>query len=605
MFTLPESIPRKSQSEWPTASTGGVRTSGDSPRTAPESALDLTDHPTPRILGDYDVETMIAPGGMGIVYRARHRATGQSFAIKTLRRDLLATPDMVARFRREVQAGELDHPNVMPVLDAGESDGRPYLVMPLARDSLARQMDRFREPKAAARLLTQVARGVDAAHRAGVVHRDLKPGNILLDDDNTPRVGDFGLAKLVDDLDNMSLTCTGAVLGTPPYMAPEQAYGTKADVGPPVDVWALGIILYELVTAQRPFDGPSRQATLERVRHIDPPPPRSWKPDLDRKLETIILACLEKDPKHRYSTAGGLADDLEAWLQGRPIQARRRHWAAWWRPMMSSWKNWGPATIGVAVLLLAIVGLAAFISPADGQRGLLAKAEALEELQHEVAAGRPIRLIGPGQPPRWYEWEMVKNGSGRVRLVNGVTVVESPNVDSLTLFKPAPARFRLEAELRPVEISPTRNSGYGLSFGYRKVQDDSTVHDGLYSFSEVFTRPGKPQSVLFVEYAVHIPTSKPRWQSMLSDRIVGPAPKNQPTTYSVVVSDYGIAATRGNDQTLSTDWPEVQIDFRIAEEKMKMPKALNNTDPSGPVGIMIRHSAVEIRSMTLTPLPSQ
>lgn len=605
MFTLPESIPRTSQSRTLSGATDGAASSSASPSTFPESMIDLGQSTVPKVLGEYDVETMIAPGGMGIVYRARHRSSGRSVAIKTLRRDLVATPDMMARFRREVQAGELDHPNVMPVLDAGESDGRPYLVMPLARDSLAHQMARFQDPNAAARLLMQVARGVDAAHRAGVVHRDLKPGNILLEEDNTPRVADFGLAKIIDDLDTMSLTCTGAVLGTPPYMAPEQAFGAKTDIGPAVDVWALGIILYELVTQQRPFDGPSRQATLERVRHIDPPSPRNWKPNLDRRLETIILTCLQKDPKHRYSSAGAFADDLDAWLNGRSIQARRRRWAAWWRPIAASWKTWAPATIGVAALLLVIIGLATMLNPGGNSKNLLVKSDYLDELQREVAAGRPVRLIGPGQPPQWYEWEILKNGSGRVSFNNGVTVIESPNVDTLTLFKPAPPRYRIDAEIRPIEISAAPSSGFGLTFGYRRIQGNGTVHHGMYSFSEICKSVNAVPVELRLDYAVHIPTSKPKWLSLLRDQIVSAAPRTRPTSYSVTVSDFGLVGSRNHEPPLSVDWPEIKTDLLIAEQKMNMPKFMNDVDPSGPVGIGISRCAVEIHSLVLTPLPSK
>jgi WD40 repeat protein len=277
---------------------------------------------TPRVPG-YEVLGVLGRGGMGVVYRARHVALKRLVALKLIRSGPEAHPEERQRFRREALAvARLQHPNIVQVYEVGEHDGVPYLALEYAAGgSLAQQLRGAPQaPGPAAQLLETLARAVHAAHQAGVVHRDLKPANVLLTADGVPKVTDFGLAK---QLESESVqTETTAILGTPGYMAPEQAGGRARQVGPSADVYALGAILYELLTGRPPFLAETVLATLEQVRTRDPVPPTRLQPGVPRDLETICLKCLHKEPARRYPTAEALADDLGRFLKHEPIRAR-------------------------------------------------------------------------------------------------------------------------------------------------------------------------------------------------------------------------------------------------------------------------------------------
>jgi tRNA A-37 threonylcarbamoyl transferase component Bud32 len=259
---------------------------------------------------------------MGVVYRARQVALNRSVAVKMTLNDRGGERELI-RFLAEAEAVALvNHPNVVQVYDYGESGGRMFMVLELCPGgSLA---DRLKnqgslDPRAAAELVRKLAAGVAAAHQQGIVHRDLKPGNILFDAAGEPKVADFGLAKRAAS----EITQTGAIMGTPAYMAPEQAGGRTKFVGPSADVWALGVILYQCLTGCRPFDGETTDAVLSRVLLDEPSPIRDSRPGLPRDLEDICLHCLEKDPSRRYPTAVELSEDLARFLEGEPISAVR------------------------------------------------------------------------------------------------------------------------------------------------------------------------------------------------------------------------------------------------------------------------------------------
>jgi serine/threonine-protein kinase len=278
--------------------------------------------PLPEIPG-HEVLGRIGRGGMGIVYRARDVRLGRVVALKTLAEARYATGEQVERFLDEARAvARLQHPNIVGIHAIGEHEGQPYLSLEYVDgDSLARRLaDGPMAPRAAAELIETLARAIDAAHRAGVVHRDLKPANVLMTADGVPKVGDFGLAKLMDS--ESARTWSGQVLGTPSYMAPEQAEGHSGRAGPPADVYALGAILYQALTGRPPFLGDSALETLKLVAGTDPVPPTRLRPGVPRDLETICLKCLEKDPSRRYESAAAMADDVRRFLDGRPIAAR-------------------------------------------------------------------------------------------------------------------------------------------------------------------------------------------------------------------------------------------------------------------------------------------
>jgi eukaryotic-like serine/threonine-protein kinase len=276
----------------------------------------------PQIPG-YEIEEILGRGGMGIVFRARHLRLNRVIALKMGLSGTYAGPQERQRFRREAEAvAALRHPNVVQVHDVGEADGRPYFAMEYVEGgSLAQKLAGTPLPAhEAAALLMTIAGAVGAAHRAGVVHRDLKPANVLLTADGTPKISDFGLAYRLTD--EAGLTRTGTVLGTPSYMAPEQARGDRGAAGPAVDVYALGAMLYECLTGGPPFRAETGLATIGQVLSQDPVPPSRLNSKVPRDLETVCLKCLRKEPQRRYATAAELADDLGRFLRGETTAAR-------------------------------------------------------------------------------------------------------------------------------------------------------------------------------------------------------------------------------------------------------------------------------------------
>jgi WD40 repeat protein len=307
-------------------------------------------HRYPQIPG-YEILEMLGRGGMGVVYKARHLALKRLVALKMIRAGEDAAPEELARFRTEAEAvARLQHPNIVQVHEIGEHGGRQFICLEfVGGGSLAEKLGG--EPMAAglaAALAHTLAQAVAAAHRAGVVHRDLKPGNVLLTEDGRPKVADFGLAKRLDE--DAGQTRTRAVLGTPSYMAPEQAAGRIREVGPGTDVYALGAMLYKMLTGRPPFQAATTLDTLEQVRSQEPVSPRRLQPKVTRDLETICLKCLEKEPGRRYGSAEALAEDLGRFVAGEPVRAR---------PVgnlgrVVKWARRRPAVAGLLVLLVLV-----------------------------------------------------------------------------------------------------------------------------------------------------------------------------------------------------------------------------------------------------------
>lgn len=316
--------------------------------------------------GEYELIERIARGGMGVVWKARKRGIDRLIALKMVHGGEFADEEALARFRAEAEAAVgLDHPNIVPVYDVGEHEGSPWFTMRLMACSLADQLPRERaDVRAECALVAQVARAVHHGHQRQILHRDLKPANILLDAEGNPSVSDFGTAKRLEP--HAQLTRSGAVLGTPGYMAPEQAMGQVNGLTAATDVHGLGAILYELLTGRPPFSAESDEQILRLVIEAEPVRPRSLARGIDRDVETICLKCLEKDPTRRYASAEALADDLERSLRGEDIEARPIG------PLLRAWR-WGGrnpvlAGVGAVLLITAATALSASLQQEERSR---------------------------------------------------------------------------------------------------------------------------------------------------------------------------------------------------------------------------------------------
>src|SRR5947209_10336988 len=275
-------------------------------------------------LGDYELLEEVGRGGQGVVYRAHQKSLNRTVALKVIGLGQWATKTHLKRFRLEAEAAaSLEHPGIVPIHEVGEREGTCYFSMGFIEGD---QLDAVvrREPmsvRRAAELIAKVARTVHYAHEHHILHRDIKPGNILLDAEGEPHLTDFGLARLVET--ESTITRTMEVLGTPSYMAPEQAVGNDAAITSATDVYGLGAVLYQLLTGHPPFAGGTTFETVRLVLDTEPRQPRLLNPKIDRDLNTICLKCLDKDPQRRYASALALAEDLERWLKHEPIRARR------------------------------------------------------------------------------------------------------------------------------------------------------------------------------------------------------------------------------------------------------------------------------------------
>jgi tRNA A-37 threonylcarbamoyl transferase component Bud32 len=336
----------------------------------------------------YELLEEIGRGGMGVVYKARDRKLNRTVALKLILAGQLASPDDVRRFRTEAEAaGGLDHPNIVPIYEVGEHEGQHYFSMKLVEGgSLAEKLKGTPlPPRDAASLVESLAQAMHSVHRQGVIHRDLKPANVLLTSDGAPAITDFGLARKLDDVGQ---TATGAILGTPSYMAPEQAAGKSKQLGPACDVYALGAILYECLTGRPPFKAATPLDTILQVMNDEPVPPSQLQSKTPRDVETICLKCLQKEPVRRYESAEALADDLQRFVEGRPIVARpvgRMERAA-------KWVRRNPVIAGMsAVVVLALLGGTA-VSTGFGIEAWHQAKRAKDNEANAIAKGKELEI---------------------------------------------------------------------------------------------------------------------------------------------------------------------------------------------------------------------
>jgi serine/threonine-protein kinase len=353
--------------------------------------------PLPPEVDGHVILARLGHGGIGVVYRARDPKLVRDVALKMLRAGSWADDLERERFRREIAAmAQLRHPHIVPIFSQGEHQGQPYFTMSLIEGgNLKDHLPRFQaDPRRAVELMVKVARAVHYLHEHNLLHRDLKPPNILLDEDGEPYVSDFGLAKFLDP--GLEMTQTGQVMGTRPYMAPEQAVGRIRQLGAATDVWALGVILYELLAGCRPFKGDDDEEVRTQILSADPPTLTSSRPELSRALEAVVLKCLEKEPARRLASAGELADELQRWLDTGTARTRP---TPWYR-RAAHWVRKHPLALGMT-MAGALVLFLLWFKPAAPDPEL-----PVRQWRADLARGQAVQLLGPNRPLRWHRWQV-------------------------------------------------------------------------------------------------------------------------------------------------------------------------------------------------------
>jgi WD40 repeat protein/predicted Ser/Thr protein kinase len=404
-----------------------------------------------RRLDDYELVEELGRGGMGVVFKALQKSLNREVALKMILAGQFASEADVKRFRIEAEAAAgLDHPNIVSVYDIGDYEGHHYFSMKLVEgESLSRKIQQFnQDPVASAKLLIKIARAVHYAHQRGILHRDLKPANILLDSRGEPHISDFGLARRIQG--DMNLTLSGAVVGTPSYMAPEQASGQTKGLTTAADVYSLGAIFYHLLVGRPPFYGESMVEILRQVLEDDPPKPSTLRPSVNRDLETICLKCLDKEPGRRYGSAEALADDIERWQRLEPIQARPTTPSE----RVAKWIQRKPiiAALSGGLLLVAVAGISGIVS-----QWKRAEQKATESQQRLVRLNvvNGVRFAKEGDLAGALLWY-----TEALRLNEGLSASDEIRIRIGSLLQEIPQLRRVWFHERPVwlaQLSPTED----------------------------------------------------------------------------------------------------------------------------------------------------
>ena len=451
----------------PLEPTGAITSSGDTCTLPNKDRQDVSAPPRP--FGGYELLRKLGFGGMGVVWKARQVSLNRLVALKMIRFGPAAGDAERERFRLEGEAiARVRHPNIVEVYDAGEHEGQPYFAMELLEGGTLAQTQRGHpySPRAAGELLHTLALAVQAAHDAGVVHRDLKPSNVLFGAGGGVKIADFGLAKLLDAAG--SQTRSGDILGTPSYMAPEQARGDVRAVGPRTDVYALGAILYELLCGKAPFRGADRDATLKQVLSGEPAPLPRFEKVKPRELAAISLKCLQKEPRDRYPTATALAEDLDRWLHDQPTEAK-----------FPGRLTRGLGFIRRRTLLTASLGVCG-LGAVGGLAGwmLWNPDAAADDLEQRLARGESVTLLGETGAPAWSKWAFGKEKALADSALDGTFQINCWNSALLELLRnPRREHYLFRAEMIHWDDSEDGSGRVGVYFGRQARSGSSgTVH---------------------------------------------------------------------------------------------------------------------------------
>jgi serine/threonine protein kinase len=438
---------------------------------AAEPQLPPADLQLPSFVG-YETLELLGHGTFGVVYKVRQAPPlNRVLALKLIRSEAGGEP----LFLREVETlANLRHPHIVELYDFQDNGGRPYCTMEYVEGgTLGKKLKGGPlPPREAAELFEKLALAVQKAHEAGVVHRDLKPSNVLLDKGGSPKVTDFGLAKWLNA--EASLLGSSLLAGTPLYMAPEQTRGKSDKIGPPADVWALGVMLYEALTGRRPFAGESLASLFAAIRHAEPAPPRKLRREVTRELEAIALKCLEKEPGQRYESARQLAEDLRAWLEDRALRhVKPRRWPALaWR-----FTRRHPALCGSAqgAIVVAAAALFAvwFLDPERPRR----------EARADLRNGRPHEFKVPNWGPSPFRWVFATPDKWSAdRDTNTLTIETVTTALYECIDDPGTDRYRFSMDVRHEDAKD--DSAAGLFFGLRRgVTDEGVKQYGFFTFS--------------------------------------------------------------------------------------------------------------------------